>query len=802
MERARVNGVELEYELKGWGEPVLLIHGSHVADSFVPLVAQPSLSRSYLLVRYHRRGFMGSSSPRGPISIEDQAADARALLQHLSLAPVHVVGHSYGGPIALQLAHDAPEAVHSLVLLEAALLSVPRGTDVKRLVSSATGFYNRGDWEVAIDAFLGGPRDRAAVSRNVPGGLEQAIRDIDTFFTVEHPAHEAWQFGPQQGQRIKQPVLFVLGQASSGLYRQCHDFVKAWMPQTETAELPDATHLLHMQNPEGAASILLGFFNRHPIIPAAARAQRRGEMSVGLQPAARYNAASDLLDRNLEVGRSEKVAIRTASGDWTYGEVAAAANRLGNALRGLGLEAENRVLMVMLDSPEFAATFLGTIKVGGVPVPVNTNLTADAYAFMLRDCRAKIAVVSGALADVVREARRQARYPKHLVVVGEPERDELSYEEISGAAGEHLSPADTTVDDMCYFLYTSGTTGRPKGVVHLQPDMRFCFDHFAAGVLGMNEADVTFSVSKLYFSYGLGNSLHFPFAAGATSVLLADPPTPRVALESTSRFHPTLYFAVPTSYANTLSAPDSVWRSADFSSVRICVSAGEPLPGAVLKHWKERTGVDILDGLGATECTHNFISNRIGDVRPNCSGRLVDGYQAKVVDAAGLEVPDGEPGILMVKGGSICTFYWRQPQRTREAIIGEWFRSGDTYVRDPSGYFYYQGRSDDMLKVGGIWVSPYEVEAVLDEHEAVLECAVIGVLDQDGLVKPEAFVVAEGRGGQALEASLKQFVRRRLGGNKTPRAFNFVDSLPKTATGKVQRFKLREIADRGRVTGT
>ena len=516
-------------------------------------------------------------------------------------------------------------------------------------------------------------------------------------------------------------------------------------------------------------------------------------MALSTQATDRYNATSDLLDRNLEEGRGDKVAIRTPSRDWSYREVTAASNRLGNALLELGLESENRVLMAVHDSVEFAATFFGTIKAGGIPVPVNTNLSADEYAYMLDDSRAKFAVVSGPVAEQLRAARRKSLHPRHMVVIDGAVPGELDFGEITRAASDQLSPADTISDDMCFWLYSSGTTGRPKGVVHLQHDMRFCADAYARGVLGIDETDVTFSVSKLYFAYGLGNGLYFPFAAGATTVLLAEPPTPSLVLDIASRFRPTLYFAVPTGYANALAAPDSTWQSADFSSVRACVSAGEPLPGSLLRRWKERTGVDILDGIGSTECCHIFISNRLDDVRPDCSGTVVEGYEARIVDESGNAVPHGQPGTLLVKGDSICALYWRQHQRSKETILGEWIKTGDIYVSDETGHFYYQGRLDDMLKVAGLWVSPYEIEGVLVDHATVLECAVVGVPDQDNLVKPEAFVVvAEGAGDlQELEGALKQHVRGRLGGNKTPRTFHFVEGLPKTATGKVQRFKLR-----------
>ncbi|MDQ3861897.1 MAG: alpha/beta fold hydrolase, partial [Actinomycetota bacterium] len=364
MERARINGAELEYEIRGEGEPVLLIHGSHVARSFVPLMDQPALTGEYKLIRYHRRGFLGSTSPEGPFSIKDQAEDARALLEYLDLWPAHVVGHSYGGAIGLQLAHDAPEYVHSLALLEAAIPSVRRGRVLREMIALAGRLYQEGDWEAAEDFFLGTPRERAVIERNVPGGLEQALADMDTFFDVEAPAHEEWRFGAEEGSKIKQPALYMLGAESSPLYVEILDAIREWMPQTEAVILPDASHLLHIQEPGGAAVLLRNFFARHPL--AVARRPIEAKTARRLQPPDLYNAASDLLDSNLERGLSKKTAIRTHSGAWTYAQVALAANRVGNALLGLGVEVENRVLMALPDSLEFATTFFGAIKIGAV----------------------------------------------------------------------------------------------------------------------------------------------------------------------------------------------------------------------------------------------------------------------------------------------------------------------------------------------------------------------------------------------------------------------------------------------------
>jgi benzoate-CoA ligase len=510
----------------------------------------------------------------------------------------------------------------------------------------------------------------------------------------------------------------------------------------------------------------------------------------------RYNAAADFLDGNLEAGRGDSVAIRSAAGEeWTYQQVAEEANRWAGALQELGVEIENRVLLAVLDGTEFAAAFWGTIKIGAVPVPVNTNLTVEDYAYLLRDSRARVAVVSEPIADVLRAARADGAWTRHLVVIGEVggAPGELSYRDVVDAATPVQDPADTHRDDMCFWLYTSGTTGFPKGAVHLQHDLRVCTELYAKPVLGIGERDTTFSVAKLYFAYGLGNGLYFPFAAGATTVLLGGPPAPPTVLDLVARLRPTLYFGVPTSYAAVLAAPEDLWQAADFSSVRACVSAGEPLSGSLLRRWRARTGTWILDGIGSTEICHIFISNRLEDVRPDSSGRVVEGYEARLVDDEGAPVPDGEVGNLLVRGDSTCAFYWNQHERTKQTIQGEWIVTGDKYVRDPEGYFAYQGRSDDMLKVSGIWVSPTEVEGTINGHEGVLECAVVGATDEQSLVRTIAYVVLRdgAAGDEEKEESLRAYVRERLAHYKCPREFRFVDGLPKTATGKIQRFKLR-----------
>jgi benzoate-CoA ligase len=509
----------------------------------------------------------------------------------------------------------------------------------------------------------------------------------------------------------------------------------------------------------------------------------------------RYNATVDLLDGNLAVGRGDRVAIRTTDGvELTYAEVARTADRAGAALRELGVEMENRVLLAALDGPEFAATFFGAIKLGAVPVPVNTNLKPHDYAHYLRDSRAKVAVVSAPLADAFRAVRGELPSLRHLVVIGDAGPGELGYADITSAAPAELRAADTSRDDMCFWLYSSGSTGQPKGVVHLQHDMRHVVDHYTRQVLRMDESDVTFSVAKLYFAYGLGNSLYMPFGVGASTVLHAGPPRPATVIDVIRRFRPTVHFSGPTTYAAILAAGSELWAGADFSSIRVCISAGEPLAGSLLERWRARTGIDVLDGIGSTECCHVFVSNRIGDVRPDSTGTVVPGYEAKVVDEQGREVPDGEMGRLFVSGDSTCSMYWNQHERNKRTIHGEWIDTGDQFVRDPDGTFRYQGRSDDMLKVSGIWVSPAEVESAINAHAAVLECAVVAMVDAEQLIHPEAFVVLRpGRHGDAqMVSDLRDHVRSVLAHHKCPRAFNFVEELPKTATGKILRYRLRD----------
>jgi benzoate-CoA ligase len=490
------------------------------------------------------------------------------------------------------------------------------------------------------------------------------------------------------------------------------------------------------------------------------------------------------------------VAIECADRRLTYRELQEQVSRVGNALKGeLGVRPEERIILLMLDGPEMIAAFFGAIKIGAVPVPLNTRWTAPEYEYAIRDASAAVVFLSSALAGEAVQAIGGCPSVRHLVVVG-ADMDEgraIGFEALVGSGAPHLEAAPTSRDAPAFWLYSSGTTGRPKGCVHLQHDMVVCADGYARGVLGINELDRCFSVAKLFFAYGLGNSMYFPFAVGATSILWPGSVTPPVVYDIIERQRPTLFFSVPTHYAMMLAhAPEE--REFDLSSIRHAVSAGESLPPALFHRFRERFGVEILDGIGSTEILHIFISNQPGRVRPGSSGVVVPGYEARLVDENGLQVARGELGDLIVKGDSTCAFYWNQHQQTKDTIAGHWIRTGDKYQQDEDGFFWFAGRTDDMLKVGGIWVSPAEVEHRLLEHPAVQACAVTGREDRDGLIKPVAHVVLHKgiAAGSDLGQELQVFARQRLAEYKRPRWIEFVDALPVTATGKIQRFRLRE----------
>jgi benzoate-CoA ligase family protein len=506
-----------------------------------------------------------------------------------------------------------------------------------------------------------------------------------------------------------------------------------------------------------------------------------------------FNAAHEFVDRHIEAGRADRIALRCEKGMVTYGQVAEMVNRVGNALRALGVEMENRVLLLLYDSQEFVASFFGAMKIGAVPVPVNTMMRAQDYAYFLNDSRAKVLIAHRPLWNEVAKVKDRLTYLRHVVIVGEPAPEQQAYDQWIAAASPELEPAPTSKDDAAFWLYSSGSTGFPKGVVHLHHDMIYCADLYARPILGVGPGDVTFSAAKLFFAYGLGNNLYFPFRVGASAVLYPGRPLPETMFEIITRTKPTLFFGVPTLYAAMLTMRDAKTKY-DLSSLRLCISAGEALPSELFKRWKERFGTEILDGIGTTEILHIFISNQAGRVKPGSSGVVVPGYEAKIVDEEGRAVKPGDIGNLLVKGESTCAYYWNQHEKTKQTIKGEWIVTGDKYYQDEDGYYWYGGRSDDMLKVGGIWVSPIEVENTLIQHPAVLEAAVVGHEDDDRLVKPKAFVVLKDghTASSALEDELKGFVKDKIAPYKYPRWISFVPELPKTATGKIQRFKLRQ----------
>jgi benzoate-CoA ligase family protein len=503
-----------------------------------------------------------------------------------------------------------------------------------------------------------------------------------------------------------------------------------------------------------------------------------------------FNVAVSFIDRHLEEGRGDKLVVRSVAGDEvTYAELAENVNRAGNALKDLGIGAGERALMMVKDCPAFYYLFWGAIKAGVVPVPLNTLLRAKDYRFMIEDSGCAAVVYSPEFAEEVEAALEAAsRRPAHSVCT---EGGDGTLQARMAAAPAALDPAPAGAEDDCFWLYSSGTTGTPKGAVHAHRDMVVTSEHYGARTLGVTEDDVCFSAAKLFFAYGLGNGMTFPLWAGASAVLLPGPPTPDSVFAAIESHKPTIFFGVPTLYAAQLKALES--DDHDLASLRACVSAGEALPADIFRRWQENTGTVILDGIGSTEALHIFISNTLDDTNPGTSGRIVPGYDARILDETGAETPSGESGRLMIRGESTAKYYWNNPDKTAEIMVGGWLNTGDTYFQDEEGYYHYCGRSDDMMKVGGIWCSPFEIEAKLIEHPKVLEAAVVGRADDDDLVKPEAFIVLNDSSdaGDAMAEALAQHCKTGLAKYKYPRWFRFVEELPKTATGKIQRFKLR-----------
>jgi benzoate-CoA ligase len=506
-----------------------------------------------------------------------------------------------------------------------------------------------------------------------------------------------------------------------------------------------------------------------------------------------FNAAAFFVDRHVAEGRGGRTAHRFAGRAVSYAKLAESVDRCGNALAALGVEIEQRVLIVLNDTPAFAAAFWAAAKLGAVAVPVNTLMTPQEYEFLLNDSRARVAIVEDSVAGRLLAVRHRCPWLRAVVVAGSQGLpDTHDFDERLAAAKPTLEPARTFAEDVCYWGYTSGSTGQPKAAVHSHRDFVAAADLVGVGVFGLDAEDLTFSASKLFFAFGLGNSLYFPARVGAASVLVPERIDAERAFDVIQAERPTVFFSVPTLYARMLAVPEAE-RRWDLSSLRYCVSSGEALPPAIFDGWAERLGLELVEVVGSTEALHDFIANTPGAARRGTAGRLVPGFEARLLDAAGAPVSDGVVGHLLIKGPTTSPYYWNRRERTRATMQGEWLRTGDMFSRDADGFFAFAGRSDDMLKVAGVWVSPAEIEATLVEHPGVLEAGVVGVPDADGLTRPHAVVVLKAgwTASPDLAATLVDFVRRRAGGHRAPATLAFADDLPKTATGKVQRFRLR-----------
>lgn len=515
----------------------------------------------------------------------------------------------------------------------------------------------------------------------------------------------------------------------------------------------------------------------------------------------KFNLADYFLYHNLEEGRENKTCLYFEDRSYTYGEVARMSNRVGNTLRQLGLRVEERILIALPDCPEFVWTWFGAARIGGVLSMVNPLLPAADYRYYLEYTRARVAVIHQSLVPAFSEATRTATYLRAVLVVGdeplegvEPAKHDvplLSFSSSVLASSDECTPADTHRDDIAIWLFTSGSTGDPKGAVHLQHDLPFNTEAFAKRTIGVNENDITVAVPKLFFGYATGTNLLFPFAVGGATALFAERSTPEKIFEVIERYRPTILTTVPTMINAMLNADPA--NTHDLSSLRFCYSAGEALPVELYEQWTRTFGVEIYDGIGSAEMFHIYISNRPGDVKPGSLGRVVEGYEAKIVNPEGVGVATGEMGTLRIRGDSAALCYWNAHEKSKQTFAGDWCTTGDQFHVDEAGYYWYHGRADDMLKVSGIYVAPVEIENCLLQHRAVLECAVIGHEEGDGLIKPKAFILL--RDGfspnEELADEIKMFVKARLALYKYPRWIDFVASLPKNDRGKIDRKKLK-----------
>lgn len=511
-----------------------------------------------------------------------------------------------------------------------------------------------------------------------------------------------------------------------------------------------------------------------------------------------YNAAVDFVDANIARGHGGKIAFKEKDRALTYSELQAASCRFGRGLYKLGLRPESRVVLLHLDTIEFPIAFWGAIRAGVIPIPLNTLLTPEQYAYIIEDSRAEAILISPQLVNSILPILDRLTWLKLAIMSGKETlklgklKGQRFDEVVAGGAPEAWY-APTISDEVAFWLYSSGSTGEPKGTRHIQSSLMVTAKLYGQDVMGIKPEDVVFSAAKLFFAYGLGNAMSFPMSVGATTILLPDRPTPDLVLEVIKREQPTIFYGVPTLFSALLAHKD-LGKGAGSKRLRLCTSAGEALPANIGERWREITGVDILDGIGSTEMLHIFVSNRPNDIRYGTSGKPVPGYGAKIVGDDGHECGDDEVGELVVRGDSSADGYWNQRAKSRRTFVGEWTYTGDKYIRDKEGYFHYCGRTDDMFKVSGIWVSPFEVEAALISHQAVLEAAVIGKEDSDGLVKPKAYVVLKQgfAADEKLFEALRAHVKAKAGVWKYPRWIDVRVDLPKTATGKIQRFKLRD----------
>ncbi|MGB0383945.1 MAG: benzoate-CoA ligase family protein [Ardenticatenaceae bacterium] len=509
-----------------------------------------------------------------------------------------------------------------------------------------------------------------------------------------------------------------------------------------------------------------------------------------------YNA-SEVLFHNLEVGRGDKVALYYRDQEVTYAQLAEQANRVGNLLRGLAIPPGERVMMLLFDSPAFPASFFGAVKAGYVPIISNTTLPSGDFEYFLNDSQAKAIIVDALLYPKIAEIRANCPALTHVIVVGRTnEPNTLSYCKLMAAASPNLATYPTKKHDMALWMYSSGSTGRPKGIVHVQSDIRYTIETYGKHILQFREDDIAYSVPKLFFAYGFGNGMTFPFAVGASVLLDPERPEPQKIFDNIERYRPTIFFGVPTLYIALINQPDA--RARDLSSIRYCVSAAEALPTELYKRWMDYYGVEICEGCGSTEMLHIYIGNTPGNTKPGSAGTDILGYDVKLVapddDTIEITTPY-DSGVMMVRGASATPYYWNRPEKTRHTMRDGWIYTDDLFYRDEDGFYYFNGRANDIFKVSGQWVSPPEVEATLLAHPAVFESAVVPYRAQNNLIRSKAFIMLkEGYApSEELAQELQTFVKSKIAPYKYPRFIEFVLDLPRTATGKIQRFKLRQI---------